>query len=58
MKTFTGNSDVNTAKRNVLPAEIYTKAIRFYPKTYHVAMALRVELYGYPAGKHLTLLKC
>lgn len=58
MKTFTGNSNVNTAKRNVLAAEIYTKAIRFYPKTFNVSIALRVELYGYPAGKHLTLLKC
>ena len=54
VKTFTANWDVHTAKRNVLPAEIFTKAIRFYPKTFYVAMALRVELYGYRAGKYLT----
>ena len=51
MKTFTGNTDVNTVKRNALPAEIYTKAIRFYPRSFHVRIALRVDLYGYPKGK-------
>lgn len=51
VKTFAGNTDTNTVKKNALPAEVYTKAIRFYPKSYNVGIALRVELYGYPAGK-------
>ena len=50
MKTFAGNTNTNTVKKNALPAEVYTKAIRFYPKSYNVDIALRVELYGYPAG--------
>lgn len=50
VKSFTGNSDTNTVKKNALPAEVYTKAIRFFPKTYSGGIALRVELYGYPAG--------
>lgn len=51
MKNFVGNTDTNTVKKNALPAEVFTKAIRFYPKSYNVDIALRVELYGYPAGK-------
>ena len=51
VKIFAGNTDTNTVKKNALPAEVYTKAIRFYPKSYNVGIALRVELYGYPAGK-------
>lgn len=50
VKSFTGNSDTNTVKKNALPAEVYTKAIRFFPKSYSGGIALRVELYGYPAG--------
>lgn len=50
MKTFVGNTDTNSVKKNALPAEVYTKGIRFYPQSYYVAIALRVELYGYPAG--------
>ena len=49
-KVFTGNSDVNTEKRNALPMVIYTKSIRFIPKSFSGRMALRVELYGYLAG--------
>ena len=50
MKTFTGNSNTNTVKKNALAAEVYTKAIRFFPKSYSGGIALRVELYGYPTG--------
>lgn len=50
VKTFVGNTDTTSVKENALPAEVYTKAIRFYPQSYYVAIALRVELYGYPAG--------
>ena len=50
VKNFTGNTDTNTVKKNALPAEVYTKAIRFYPKSYSGGIALRVELYGYQAG--------
>ena len=49
-KTFTGNTNTNTVKQNALPSEIYTKGIRFYPKSYSGGIALRVELYGYPPG--------
>ena len=52
VKTFTGNTDVTTVKRNALPAEIYTKAIRFYPRSFNVRIALRVDLYSYRKGKH------
>lgn len=62
MKTFTGNTNTNTVKKNALPAEIYTKGIRFIPKSYSGDIALRVELYGYPKGmlnhdefKHCTV---
>ena len=51
IKTFIGNKDVNTVRKNSLPSVIYTRAIRFYPKSYNDSIALRVELYGYPAGK-------
>ena len=50
MKIFVGNTDTTSVKKNALPAEVYTKAIRFYPQSYNVGIALRVELYGYPAG--------
>lgn len=53
VKTFTGNSDTNTVKKNALPTEIYTRAIRFIPKSYSGGIALRVELYGYPAGRNV-----
>ena len=51
MKTFFGNTDVYTVKRNALPGEIYTKAIRFYPRSFNAGIALRVDLYGYSKGK-------
>lgn len=57
VKTFTGNSNTNTVKKNALPAELYTKAVRFLPKSYSGGgIALRVELYGYPAGMNSVML--
>lgn len=50
VKTFTGNSNTNTVKQNALPTDVYTRAIRFYPKAFSGGIALRVELYGYAAG--------
>ena len=32
---------------------IYTRAIRFYPQSYNIRIALRVELYGYSPGKYI-----
>lgn len=53
VKTFTGNTDVNTIRKNSLPSVIYTRAIRFYPQSYNIRIALRVELYGYSPGKYI-----
>lgn len=63
VKTFTGNTDVNTIRKNSLPSVIYTRAIRFYPQSYNIRIALRVELYGYSPGKyiecyHIIIIEC
>nr|XP_054757339.1 uncharacterized protein LOC129263455 [Lytechinus pictus] len=44
-KTFTGNSDQDTVKRNIFD-EVYARYIRIYPQSWNDEIALRLELLG------------
>ncbi|XP_028513073.1 uncharacterized protein LOC110232869 [Exaiptasia diaphana] len=46
VQTFVGNTDGNTAVKNVLNAPVLAKLIRFTPTKWNNYKALRVELYG------------
>lgn len=48
---FTGNSDRNTVKVNVLDVPIYTRYIRLHPKSFHAHISLRLDLYGCKTGR-------
>jgi len=36
---------------NIFPGPVMVRFVKFYPQSWHVFIALRVELYGCPTGK-------
>lgn len=45
-QVFRGNNDHRTVVKNYLRHNITALRIRFWPETYYIRPALRVELYG------------
>lgn len=47
-----GNTDQDTVVSNELPQPLVTQYIRINPKTWNEQIALRMELYGFDAGRY------
>ncbi|XP_078667426.1 zonadhesin-like [Branchiostoma floridae x Branchiostoma belcheri] len=45
-KVFTGNTDKNTIKKNLLDNPIDARYVRFYPQSWSTDIAMRVEILG------------
>ena len=52
MQIFPGNSDRNTANKNILQQAVQVKFFQITPTDYNFYPTLRVELYGIVQGKY------